>query len=757
MAIRCKAGCGRPAAGVEWSESCRFIFRDDMPMRNLLEQWGRWGRGDVVFRRMLANSSWLFGANLVSLAMGLLQVMVATRILGLDQFGVLALITSYTVTVNQFLDSRVWEAAIKYVIEFREKGEQEKATAVVKLCYLIDGLTGALAFALIVLSAGLVAGIFVKQADAAGLVQFYSLSVLIAVPTGTSSALLRIDNRFTWLAYHNTGTAALRLLSVCIVALLHWRIKGVLGAYLFSSAASALVLIALSRQSSARLMLTTWRKAPLGLLRGHLRRILTFTFHTNLVGTSRIISSRADTLLLGALSTPANVGLYKLAKALADPLSVILGPVYNAVYPEISRLVSKGDLLALRSLQRKCSGITAATVFPACFLLTFAVPWLIPLAFGPQFAAAVPLTQILLWQVIWAPMLWVPGWLLSLERARTLAILNWVDATLYLGLLLVFVSHWGALGAAIATLLRLVLWTVMALGVFFHINRTLTRRASGSCETANRYYEGKWQHHDGYWHDLYSPAQAVYATSLYDRRNARILEHVPPGLGSVLDIGCGVGDVMQLIAEKSAVVVGIDIATVNVQMTRRNLVRSGTTNAVVSQAKAEQIPFRDGVFDLVVMADVIEHIPDVDAALREVRRVLRPGGLFVCVTQRAALLRSLGRADHLLSRALLRLRTSPQEGMPGPIYEHFLSTRAILTALERSGFTVAFRRPICFYPGAEGGGTVALMMSGLFRVLGLRLFGYLARALIHLCDLVERFRILNQKQILVGKTERNGP
>ncbi len=45
-----------------------------------------------------------------------------------------------------------------------------------------------------------------------------------------------------------------------------------------------------------------------------------------------------------------------------------------------------------------------------------------------------------------------------------------------------------------------------------------------------------------------------------------------------------------------------------------------------------RLPFKDGDFDVVTMFDVLEHIPDVPAFLAEIRRVLRPGGLFVFQT-----------------------------------------------------------------------------------------------------------------------------
>src|SRR3989304_7566805 len=76
---------------------------------------------DTTFRRLLSNSGWLLSANTVSLALAFVQGVIVARALGVERYGVLALITTYATTVNQFVDSRVWEAAIKFVTQYREK------------------------------------------------------------------------------------------------------------------------------------------------------------------------------------------------------------------------------------------------------------------------------------------------------------------------------------------------------------------------------------------------------------------------------------------------------------------------------------------------------------------------------------------------------------------------------------------------------------------------------------------------------------
>lgn len=427
---------------------------------------------DIIFRRIISNSGWLFSANTISMGLALVQGIIIARLLGVEQYGILTLIITFTATVNQFVDSRVWETAIKFVTQFREQADPAKATAVIKLCYLIDAVTAGLAFVVIFLTAGLAAHLFVKDDSTAGLIQLYAFSLIIAIPFGTSSALLRISDRFDWLAYQGVGEAAIRLIGAIIVAAIGGGLLGILLAYLVARMAGVLALVILGHRGTKQvLQLTSWGDAPLHLLKGNYRRILKFVLFSNLGATSRLITSRADLLFLGWFAVPSEVGLYKLGKTLAAPLGMLFNPVYMSVYPELSKLVGQANFHQIKALVRRLSRTIVVMIIPLCLFATFFMAWFIPIAFGVEYQDSVILTQIMVWNVVWTPLIWLPGLLLSTERTRLFAGLNWLDALSYLILLVLFVPVLGALGAAIATLLRFVLWTLAALGIVNYVDR----------------------------------------------------------------------------------------------------------------------------------------------------------------------------------------------------------------------------------------------------------------------------------------------
>jgi ubiquinone/menaquinone biosynthesis C-methylase UbiE len=100
--------------------------------------------------------------------------------------------------------------------------------------------------------------------------------------------------------------------------------------------------------------------------------------------------------------------------------------------------------------------------------------------------------------------------------------------------------------------------------------------------------------------------------------------------GNVLELGCGTGFFLLNLKLAGVVEHGhvTDLSPGMVQVAQRNASRLGF-EVEGRVADAERIPYDDGTFDLVVGHAVLHHIPDVEQSLREVLRVLRPGGRFV--------------------------------------------------------------------------------------------------------------------------------
>jgi len=94
------------------------------------------------------------------------------------------------------------------------------------------------------------------------------------------------------------------------------------------------------------------------------------------------------------------------------------------------------------------------------------------------------------------------------------------------------------------------------------------------------------------------------------------------GRPTVLDVGAGTGALARALAERGHLAVGVELDPAALA-----LARPGGSSFV--RARAEDLPFGPGAFEALVSLDVIEHLDDDVAALREYRRALAPGGLLV--------------------------------------------------------------------------------------------------------------------------------
>lgn len=102
--------------------------------------------------------------------------------------------------------------------------------------------------------------------------------------------------------------------------------------------------------------------------------------------------------------------------------------------------------------------------------------------------------------------------------------------------------------------------------------------------------------------------------------------------GTVLDYGCGSGYGAHYLAPHCGQVIGVDVSKQAIEFARSRYQGKNLSYRSVLKAEQAPLPFSDNSFDSVVSFQVIEHIRHVDVYLHEIRRVLRPGGVFICAT-----------------------------------------------------------------------------------------------------------------------------
>jgi SAM-dependent methyltransferase len=154
----------------------------------------------------------------------------------------------------------------------------------------------------------------------------------------------------------------------------------------------------------------------------------------------------------------------------------------------------------------------------------------------------------------------------------------------------------------------------------------------------------------------YAPRAAAYVTSAVHSAGADLdqIEAIVRGCvdARALDLGCGGGHVSYRAAPHVREVVACDLTPDMLAHVKRTASERGLKNITVQQGAAERLPFGDASFDIVLSRYTAHHWRDMEAGLREARRVLKPGGRAVfadCVAPSDPLLDT-----HLQTIELLR-------------------------------------------------------------------------------------------------------
>ncbi len=104
-----------------------------------------------------------------------------------------------------------------------------------------------------------------------------------------------------------------------------------------------------------------------------------------------------------------------------------------------------------------------------------------------------------------------------------------------------------------------------------------------------------------------------------------IIDHMPR-CKVALDLGCGTGSLLERMLEKALTVIGVDGSPRMLELARRRL-SERADQVSLRIGELEHLPLRDGEADFAAVSMVLHHLSHPGEALKEIRRVLRPGGL----------------------------------------------------------------------------------------------------------------------------------
>ncbi len=412
---------------------------------------------DNLLRRVVRNSSYLFGSNAISYGLAFVQGIIVVRLLGIANLGLVIIITTFASNINRLLSFRMSEVVIRHFGPALAENKKQEAAALIKAAGLTEATVSVIAFLLLAALSTWASRIYAHPAAAPWFL-FYGLILLINLVYETSTGVLQATHRFNQLARLTLIQAIFTFSLVATTYILYrWVMPNALAPYLVPAVLLAYVagkayynfsLVALALKELSATLGPGWAHVRLDSLPGK-RSLALFALNTNLNGTVTLIFRDNIPLYLGALLTTTQVGYFGIAFTLISTITLVLDPFIAPTYNEIARTIAAKQWETTLRLVRHVTALAGGVVLAIAGFWALTGWWLIPIVYKPQARPVYPIMLILMVGYGFAGIFqWNRSLMLSLGKAGYPVLILILTGVIELALIFSLVPRFGSLSMA---------------------------------------------------------------------------------------------------------------------------------------------------------------------------------------------------------------------------------------------------------------------------------------------------------------------
>jgi O-antigen/teichoic acid export membrane protein len=414
---------------------------------------GIW-KEDHLLRRVVKNSSFLFSSNVISAGLSFVQTIIALRLIGVANWGLIAAIQTFASNINRFLSFRMSEVVLKHLGPSLEDDKKQEAAVLVKAAGLTEATMSIAAFLILWLLAPWASRVFARDINTAPLFIFYGLILLSNLVYETSTGVLQATHRFDQLA---RVTLVNSIITVSVIGvtyiLFRWGglitlphlVEAVLLAYLLGKTYVGVSQVILAARELNGVLGCGWWQIPLRTL-SNKRSLITFSLNTNLNGTVNLVFRDNIQLYLAALLSLTEVGYFKIAMTFIIPITTILDPFIAPTYAEISRTIAKFEWKTTLRLLKRITTIASTVVLTYWAAWAVAGWWILPILYKKQASPVYPVLLILIAGYGFASVFqWNRSLSLSLGKAGYPVLISALVGIIELALIFTLVPRYGYL------------------------------------------------------------------------------------------------------------------------------------------------------------------------------------------------------------------------------------------------------------------------------------------------------------------------
>jgi O-antigen/teichoic acid export membrane protein len=345
--------------------------------------------------RIYANLVRLLGGKAASAVLGLGYMVIATRVLGRVDYGILVLVHTFAMTVGGIVEFPGWHAIVRYGAQALAEDDHPRMLRLLRFAGLVEAAGGIASILAAAVLAPLIGPRLGWSPTAIAFALPYSFAVLGSI-RATPAGYLQLLGRFDLLGLHNIVPPAVRLVGAGIAAWLGLGLKAFLMVWLIAALAEWAVMWLLGIVAVRR---TLRDPVLLGSARGAIQEnpgLWRFMLAANADVTLTELAARIAPLFVGWILGPAAAGLYAVAQRAAVVIQQPAQIMGQAAYAELARLVAGGGSgQALRHALFRCAGVAFAAAAPVLLILGLFGRQIAVALGGPDFADAAGLVLLL--------------------------------------------------------------------------------------------------------------------------------------------------------------------------------------------------------------------------------------------------------------------------------------------------------------------------------------------------------------------------
>ena len=417
-----------------------------------------------VLQRLRRNMSILASGGAATAAFGIGATALNARALGPTLLGILALVQSYVVILGRTSSFDTWQGIVRFGAKAEAHGESRKLIGIASCAVLLDAASAALAGIVGIAALLLFANSFDFPHEYVGAALFYTASLFLQLP-GAPIGLMRLFDKFHWL----TGIERRRIAARLVAAAILFQAQAPLSNYIY--AYGAVLIVANLVRIAVSFYLLRAETGPFRLpsaaeLREVSRTFLRFSAGSWITGTLNVTRRDGTLFVIAAILGPAGAGYYSVAQRIVQPIKDVAEMLRQALFPDLSKLVAKGEHKQVRELVRR---VLLYTISLALLIILsvlvfgkFGVKLIAP-GFGKAYFVLLGLTvasSLYLCMPVLSSLVILYAGMKTYTKATIAAAVIWA------ALFMLPILQWKVRGAGVGEVIFVVSWLVILAGVF---------------------------------------------------------------------------------------------------------------------------------------------------------------------------------------------------------------------------------------------------------------------------------------------------